>query len=297
MSFQEISSLTKEKADTYSFTNEERDRILQSAILHTSDFQGIQSPADKKQRLEELNKKQLTLTLHSTTLTEYAKVQRIPRGLRIKNQPALLKDNIEYLEKWQQILNKASLDLIFLTIQYLQPEIRKVTQDITKVNEELKACLAENEYVTLTAKMNASIESLQAELLRSKLRKFKRDTEDYSMRRVYSWHLEKRQTRYWPRRERKQRENQASDVTSDTGESSLDSAEERRQGRRNHEHWNQLCCVASTLYIDIAKGDYNNILIAINYSQLKNNMECAESDLAVMKRELVANPEMLAQCF
>ncbi|OCT88194.1 hypothetical protein XELAEV_18016820mg, partial [Xenopus laevis] len=218
MSFQEISSLTKEKADTYSFTNEERDRILQSDILHTSDFQGIQSSADKKQRLEDLNKKQLTLTLHSTALTEYARVQRIPRGLRIKNQPALLKDNTEYLEKWQQILNKASLDLIFLTIQYLQPEIRKVTHDITKIHEELKTCLAENEYITLNARINASIESLQGELLRSKLRKFKRDTEDYSTKRVYSWHLERRQMRYWPRRERRQRENPVSDVTSDTGE-------------------------------------------------------------------------------
>ncbi|OCT57463.1 hypothetical protein XELAEV_18003446mg [Xenopus laevis] len=65
-------------------------------------------------------------------LSVFGYTQRIPRGLRIKNQPALLKDKAEYLEKWQFILNKARLDLIFLTLQYLQPEINKTSKEMTK---------------------------------------------------------------------------------------------------------------------------------------------------------------------
>lgn len=54
-------------------------------------------------------------SLHDSTLAEYLKVQRIPKGLRSSLTP-ILKDYMEYQEKWCALCNWHSLHLMLLTV-------------------------------------------------------------------------------------------------------------------------------------------------------------------------------------
>ncbi|XP_041440171.1 uncharacterized protein LOC121400656 [Xenopus laevis] len=185
MSFADISASTDQRADTFSFTEAERKRILNAAQALPSITPA--GDAEILRELERLKRREVAWTLHSSTLSEYAKVQRIPRGLRLHIKPGLFREDKDFVSRWQCILNKCSLDLITLTVQQLQNGLRETRQQIHTAEEELKAKDTMNTVKTTLAELQVRIDTLEQEILQSKLRKFKRDTKDYERGEVYTW--------------------------------------------------------------------------------------------------------------
>ncbi|XP_041419490.1 uncharacterized protein LOC121400672 [Xenopus laevis] len=191
MSFADIAATTDRRADTFCFSEAERKKILNATqSLPTST---TLSGTEVLRKLENLKRREISWALHMSSLAEYAKAQRIPRGLRVMLQPALFKDNQEFLQKWQGILNRCSLDLITLTIQQLQTGTKELKQQLHTMEEEYRNSAESN--AMMLRELEVKMERLQRDILEVKLRKFRRDTIDYSKGEVYSWKDYRRTTR------------------------------------------------------------------------------------------------------
>ncbi|OCT78085.1 hypothetical protein XELAEV_18029187mg [Xenopus laevis] len=220
MSFADIAATTDRRADTFSFTEAERKKILNATQpLPTTT---TRSGADSLRKLEQLKRREVSWAMHTASLAEYAKAHRIPRGLRIMLQPALFKDNTEFLQKWRGILNRCSLDLITLTVQQLQTGTRELKQQLHTAEDEFKTYVeADN---TQLKELEAKMEKLQQEILQLKLRKFTRDTKDYERGEVYTWRDTRRRFRSY-RRPEVSSPDRSSVGTSDGGQDSSASSQ------------------------------------------------------------------------
>lgn len=174
----------------FSFTEAERKKIL--SVTQSLPATIAPSGTEVLRRLEQLKHYEVSWALHMSSLAEYAKAQRIPRGLRINLQPALFKDNLEFRQKWQGILNRCSLNLITLNVQQLQMGMKDLKQEIYSKEEEYSRIPETNN--TLLQDLEVKMERLQQEILQVKLRKFMRDTRDYEKGEVYSWKEARRAT-------------------------------------------------------------------------------------------------------
>lgn len=187
--FETISTLTDKKAETFTFSEVERQDILQKAGNAGLLWNDIGKPTGTNlaKNLEQLRKRELSLNLHASTLMEYMKVQRIPRGLRSPLIPILLKDDTAYCERWQAICNQYSFDLMLLTIKHLHLAIDNVQQEVFKAEQELKKGTSPEEYNELHEALKINIKKMREQILQNKIRKYERDTKDYKFNRVYTW--------------------------------------------------------------------------------------------------------------
>lgn len=94
---------------TFSYTQEETTQIM-SQISGSRNFLTGNTPAYNSRTFEKLQRKHASLELHGLTLVEYHRVQRTPRGLRVRLAPTLFSDNDEFKNTFMQILNKCSFD-------------------------------------------------------------------------------------------------------------------------------------------------------------------------------------------
>ncbi|CAJ0953951.1 unnamed protein product [Ranitomeya imitator] len=123
---------------TLSYNQEEASTII-SQITTPGTFLHTPSEELRTRDFEKDLKRFTALDLHSITLAEYHRVQRIPRGLRVPLRPTLFQDNTEYCGKFESILNKCSMDLIILTIDFLQKEITELKKKISSTEQQLKS--------------------------------------------------------------------------------------------------------------------------------------------------------------
>lgn len=76
--------------------------------------------------------------MHGSTLSEYWRNKKIPRGLRIQKAPTLGKSDENFVKRWGEILNKCSLDLMLLIIDQVSTEAGMVKTEIKKLEDDLK---------------------------------------------------------------------------------------------------------------------------------------------------------------
>lgn len=184
-SLSEIRSLTEEHAQLHSFTEEEIEAIL---FPSTNSLTMAEDPdVDLGKSLKSLHQRRTRYQLHGSTLSEYVRSKRIPRGLRIQKMPTIGRGDEEFCRKWCEILNKASLDLTVLVIEFTQKELTKVNEEIESVEEKLKTKTSEADFTKIKDDLNTMTEKYQQELQKMKIGKFKRDTLDYKEGRVYPW--------------------------------------------------------------------------------------------------------------
>ncbi|OCT78247.1 hypothetical protein XELAEV_18029355mg [Xenopus laevis] len=117
---------------TFSYRDTDLDRI--GNIFEGSECLFATPPVTaSRQRLESLSKRQVELQLHGLTLTEYLRLQRIRRGLRVNLQPTLFAHNEEFKTKFAGIITKCSLDLIALNIECIAVELDNVNTQLDTV--------------------------------------------------------------------------------------------------------------------------------------------------------------------
>ncbi|CAJ0968878.1 unnamed protein product [Ranitomeya imitator] len=132
-------------------------------------------------------RKKTSLELHYVTLAEYHKVKRIPRGLWVSLRPTLFQEKQDFCTKFEGILNKCSMDIMLLTIEYLQKEISEMDKQIEVIQQQLSNTLTNDKFDSLKQKIDKTMEEFRNVLQERKRSKFLRDTEDYHRRSVYRW--------------------------------------------------------------------------------------------------------------
>ncbi|XP_071986243.1 uncharacterized protein [Engystomops pustulosus] len=171
---------------TFSYNCEETADILSQPTIST-EFLHIQSNEFKVRDFERTSKQALNSQLHCATLSEYLKVQRIPRGLRVPLRPTFFKDNKEFCSKFEQILNKCSLDLMTLTVEFLHKEIANLQEKVSSIETQLQTTVPTEEFSSLQTKLKTSLDTFKKEQETKKRQKFFRDADDYLNDRVYKW--------------------------------------------------------------------------------------------------------------
>ena len=181
-SFQEINGLTHNQATTFEFSNDDAQRILMPNI----GMDICMSSDHLKKNLEKLHLKMTRQQMHGSTLSEYWKNKRIPQGLRLQKAPTIGKNNPAFVQKWSEILNKCSLDLMLLIIDHVKADCSEIEKEIKTQELTLKEQF-DADFAPIEQSIKETVRHLKEKLLATKLRKYKRDTEDYIRKQVYIW--------------------------------------------------------------------------------------------------------------
>ncbi|KAM4049971.1 uncharacterized protein ACNLHF_012695 [Anomaloglossus baeobatrachus] len=171
---------------TFSYGATEVTDILSKVMIPDS-FLSTPTEEIRTRDYEKELRKRTAFELHCATLAQYHKVQRIPRGLRVSLRPTLFSENTDYCSKFESILNKCSMDIIVLTIEFLQKEIEELGPKIRSIEDQLTNCLPSAEWDKIHKKTQETILDFKKTLQERKRQKFVRDQEDYSRDRVYRW--------------------------------------------------------------------------------------------------------------
>jgi len=180
--FQEINNLTDNCANTLAFTQEDADKILFPE--KNVDFNLSQD--EHRVQLERLYHNEMRLKMHGSTLSEYWRNKRIPRGLRIPKPPTLCKQNKLFLKRWSEILNKCSMDLMLLIVEQVSADVHETHEKIVLLEEKIKSN-SHIDFDSFLSSIKSSTEKYRDYLKDIKLKKYKRDTEDYLRNEVYPW--------------------------------------------------------------------------------------------------------------
>lgn len=172
---------------------------------------------------------------HSIALSEYWRTKQIPRGLRMNKRPSLGNKDPMFLQKWEQVLNKCSLDLTLLIVEQTKQEATQVHIEIENTRELLQKELEIGEWTGLENSIKEELIKFEKELKAYKIKKFERDAEDYKNDAVYNWkdtahdRPESRRANWrrdgWRQNERQPDQLRSQDERSDPGhtsESSMD---------------------------------------------------------------------------
>ncbi|XP_056407729.1 uncharacterized protein LOC130303153 [Hyla sarda] len=177
---------TPHSTDVFSYSKVDADRILGSLTINTS-FLHNPSKIDLKRSYESETKKLLTVQLHLSTLSEYYRTRRIPRGMRAQPRTNAFTNDTDFRTCYEAISNKYSLDLILLNIEFLQRDMATLKTKVTEVEIALKASLTEEEWRDLSDKQQAYLEKQRVQIEETKRHKWFRDCQDYTNGHVYTW--------------------------------------------------------------------------------------------------------------
>lgn len=173
--------------DTTSGYNEDQITRILAKMTAPTDF--LQTPTSecKRRDWERERKRLLSYELHALTLTEYYRLGRIPRGLRVNLRPTLFSEKAVFRERFERILNKCSMDIMLLTIENLQQEMEELHPRIQVIEQQLKDSLNAGDFADLKEKVDTYLKNHRKEVELQKRNKFHRDAEDYRLKSVYRW--------------------------------------------------------------------------------------------------------------
>lgn len=192
-SFKEINQLTDCKATSFTFGLEDSQNIL-----FPRDETNALQPEDiefSMKGYKYLMEKEIRYNLHGSTLSEYWRASRIPRGLRIQKAPTIGREDPAFCNRWCEIMNKASLDLTLLVIEFTQKELLKTKQDIDEIQTSIIDSHDETVFKQHTELLEKSLAKFKQDLQQIKIKKFRRDTMDYRDNQVYTWLNQTKTTR------------------------------------------------------------------------------------------------------
>lgn len=131
--------------------------------------------------------KEIKLHWSIVNLSDYWREGRIPRGLRIKKCPSFGTEDIDFRSKWEAILNKCSLDLILLIIEHSKKEKEVVQEKINEIKVQISGMSNDDRKLPFENKLKQDLEKLTDWVRQQKIKKFKRDENDYKDDTVYKW--------------------------------------------------------------------------------------------------------------
>lgn len=170
----------------HSYSNEEgRNIIVTDSLLHPEDADITTDFKMTEFDLRKLLEKDMKLKWHIVSLSDYWRENRIPRGLRMAKFPSTNSDNASFKDKWESILNKCSMDLMLLLIEDAKKQRDDLKTRILDIESSLP--MSPEQQVPFQQKIKNEILKLEVIIKEQKVRKFKRDQEDYQRGQVYRW--------------------------------------------------------------------------------------------------------------
>lgn len=185
--YADISKLTENFAQMRTYSDADIESILFPRTALNEGLLATTTMSDIQRKLNQASFKRSRYILHGTTLSEYVRAKRIPRGLRIQKPPTLGRQDPEFCQQWCQILNKASLDLTVLIIQHTQKQLASIDTEINAHTAQLQSMMTPEDLTKLKEEIKVSTDKYEQELNKTKLAKFRRDTLDYKNDNVYPW--------------------------------------------------------------------------------------------------------------
>lgn len=185
--FADINKLTDNYASTRTYTEADIENILFPQSGLSESLASADMTVDLQRRFKRLSQKRSRYTLHGSTLSEYVRSKRIPRGLRIQKVPTLGRHDPEFCEQWCQILNKASLDLTVLVIEHTKKRLSSLETEIGEITSQLESVTPPEDFTKLKEEMKSAMDRYEAEIMKQKLSTFRRDTMDYKTNNIYPW--------------------------------------------------------------------------------------------------------------
>lgn len=168
------------------YSEAEIDKILNSIVGDVS-FLSIPSVLDTQKKFEQLVRRCIYLELHSITLREYYRHQRIPRGMRSRLRPHLFTRDADFRARFEQLSNHYAFDLILLNLDFLQKQLTDVKRKVQEQESVLQSLLSKEHFDKFMEEHKASVAKYRAELEDVKRQKWQRDIRDYETGFVYSW--------------------------------------------------------------------------------------------------------------
>ncbi|CAJ0959383.1 unnamed protein product, partial [Ranitomeya imitator] len=86
-------------------------------------------------------------------------------------------DNTDFCQRFEQILNKCSLDLMTLTLDYLHKEVKTSQDKLQSIETQLKDTSSKEEFESIKSRMKDNLEAYRLETEKRKRQKFIRDTQ------------------------------------------------------------------------------------------------------------------------
>lgn len=183
-SFEEINALTVTGAETFAFSQEDAERILCTSTNGLDN--NPLAVEEMKTKLIHLKKKEIRSNLHSYTLSEYWRNKRIPQGLRIQKAPTIGKESKDFVQKWCEILNKCSMDLMLLIIEESTKQKADALRDVENHETLIRQKLGDN-LTEFNDSIKQTLKSYEDGLMFHKIKKYKRDATDYQQGKVYNF--------------------------------------------------------------------------------------------------------------
>ncbi|XP_077148559.1 uncharacterized protein LOC143809016 [Ranitomeya variabilis] len=174
---------------TFNYTMEDEQRILNN-IEGDATFLKIPSLTETKHKYINDVKRLISSQLHLTTLGQYLKERKIPRGLRSNIRPNLFSGNTAFCNRFTMISNKYAMDVMLLNVEYLQVEVKKLQSSTGEVEIKLQDILSKDDWIMFKDKVDKDMSKFRSELEETKRKKWIRDTGDYETGHVYSWQTE-----------------------------------------------------------------------------------------------------------
>lgn len=177
--------------NTFEFNQDDYDKIiLKESLFGDGSIPTVATEVEKK-TLKDLLDRETRLFLHAVTLSDYLRQKRIPRGLRIQKAPTIGQNSPSFRQRWCDIMNKCSFDLMVLVVQETTEQLTDVRGKIKETREKMekdfidKAALRE-----LVSECERYKEKLENDIKDYKRKKFRRDIEDYEKNKIYKWTFE-----------------------------------------------------------------------------------------------------------
>lgn len=98
------------------------------------------------------------------------------------------------MKKWEQVLNKCSLDLMLLIIEKTKCEKDKSSIEIDRIETELKNKMDGEKFKEITSNISTILTTYVKEIRSYKMKKYERDTKDYADGTVFEWQGRKRRS-------------------------------------------------------------------------------------------------------
>lgn len=144
---------------------------------------------DLCKKLEKYMIKEMRLWWDISTLENYLKSGRIPRGLRIRKFPTFSDISRDFVEAWNNILSSCSAQLMELIVNFHADKHRSIQADIKALQSDLPKQEAKIDVANCLDEIKHRINKMETEIKRSKREKFLRDKMDYELNRVYDWNI------------------------------------------------------------------------------------------------------------
>lgn len=142
------------------------------------------STKDERIMLERMKQKDTHVLMHGSTLSEYWKNKKIPRGPRIQKALTIDQTSEQFVKQWSEILNKSSLGLMLLIIKQVTQEAQEIQLEIQKQDELIKQKFGDA-FIKVEQSVMETTQRYKESVQETKIKNYKRDTEDYRRNEVY----------------------------------------------------------------------------------------------------------------